>query len=154
MKKHGIENFEFNIIYVNQNREHTLLEMEPYFIGVFNTYNKGYNCNKGGLNCNTDIMRKNSSKRMKTNNPMFRKEIKEKVNKKLKLLRIEHPEKFKHSDERKKRAKERMLGANNPNFGKPETYLRLMKKRVCEYCGKEICASNYTRWHGKNCKSA
>jgi hypothetical protein len=34
---------------------------------------------------------------------------------------------------------------NNPNR-RPEL------QKICEYCGKSFGPSNYSRWHGDNCK--
>ena len=39
-----------------------------------------------------------------------------------------------------------MKGEKNPMYGVKR------KTKVCEYCGKEICELNYTKWHGKLCK--
>ncbi len=48
--KYGIENFEFNIIYQSKDKQHTLFEMEQYFIDQFQTKinERGYNVDIGG----------------------------------------------------------------------------------------------------------
>lgn len=55
----------------------------------------------------------------------------------------------------------RQTGERNSFFGRKhseETLIRIKEKaqnrvrKECEYCGKIITPSNYSRWHGKNCK--
>jgi group I intron endonuclease len=65
MKKYGPENFHFEIIYENEDRQATLVQMEPFFIELYDTYRYGYNCTKGGANTNTPEMCKRTSERMK-----------------------------------------------------------------------------------------
>jgi group I intron endonuclease len=49
MRKYGIDNFIFEILYCSKERDHTLYEMEPYFIQLYEALGqKGYNANKGG----------------------------------------------------------------------------------------------------------
>jgi len=48
IKKYGWENFNFEVIYQSQDREHTLNIMEPYFIKEYNTFDSGYNQTLGG----------------------------------------------------------------------------------------------------------
>jgi len=52
-------------------------------------------------------------------------------------------------------------GANNPMFGKTHSKETKKiqrqkainrKKKECAYCGKSVDMSNYSRWHGENCK--
>jgi hypothetical protein len=85
----------------------------------------------------------------------------------------EHKRKISESN----KGKHNHSGINNPNYGKkmPEAQrqamidrmtgrkyspeeaesrkqARLAHSKTCEYCGKFITSSNYTRWHGNNCK--
>jgi group I intron endonuclease len=48
MRKHGVENFVWEVIYQSKDRDHTLNEMERYFISEFNSFNNGYNMTLGG----------------------------------------------------------------------------------------------------------
>lgn len=48
MKKYGIENFEFTIIYQSKDRDYCKLVMENYFICMYDSYNTGYNMTLGG----------------------------------------------------------------------------------------------------------
>ena len=147
IKKHGIDNFIFEIIYQSYDREHTLLEMEPYFIEQYDAYNKGYNCVKGGSNTNTDEMRMRSSKRMKENNPMKRPEVAAKVSKTL----MGHKPVI--TAERNEKIRQSKIGANNHNYGNKNAADVLNKQRfVCEKCGVETNKGNYKRWHGEKCR--
>lgn len=46
----------------------------------------------------------------------------------------------------KNKVRQRMVGINNPMYGKKQ------EVRKCEHCGKEASVSNYIRWHGDKCK--
>jgi group I intron endonuclease len=145
MKKHGRDVFTFEIIYEHEDRRHTLVEMEPYYIELYDSYNNGYNCNRGGLDTNTDEMRRNTSNRMKTNNPM-------------KILRTNKGS-FKKGESRGPdseitREKKRVtkLGTNNPNFGNPNAGAHLKIKRACSKCGTITTPGNLKRWHEENCQ--
>lgn len=48
MKKYGIENFQFSIIYQSTDKHHCKEYMEPHFIAQFNSIEEGYNITKGG----------------------------------------------------------------------------------------------------------
>lgn len=49
MKKYGIENFDWEILYQSMERDHTLKTMEPYFIQEQNSFiPNGYNMTRGG----------------------------------------------------------------------------------------------------------
>lgn len=53
LRKHGLDNFEWEVIYQSLDRDHTLDIMEPYFIEYYRTYIgwadcKGYNATLGG----------------------------------------------------------------------------------------------------------
>lgn len=51
MRKHGIENFTFEVIYQSKDKDHTLNSMEDYFIREYNTHCNtgwGYNMTYGG----------------------------------------------------------------------------------------------------------
>ena len=66
-----------------------------------------------------------------------------------------------HSEKVKKEHSERMKGNNNSlgRINSLETRAKLSarakarKKTTCPHCGICCSGSNYTRWHGENCKS-
>ena len=120
--------------------------MEPFFIKEYNSYNKGYNCVKGGQNTNTEDMRNRASERMKNNNPM----------KKIKTNRgsFQKGQKPKITKERNEKIRQSKLGANNHNHNNPAAAAPLNAKVTCEVCGKETNKGNYARWHRTRCKNA
>lgn len=50
MRKYGVGSFTFQVIYQSKDREHTLKEMEPYFISQYQSRadQRGYNMTEGG----------------------------------------------------------------------------------------------------------
>lgn len=48
LKKYGFENFEWEVIYQSKDREHTLKQIEPYFIKLYASNITGYNSTFGG----------------------------------------------------------------------------------------------------------
>lgn len=50
-KKYGLENFSFEIIYQSLDGEYCLKVMEPHFIKMYDSFNKGYNMTLGGEGC-------------------------------------------------------------------------------------------------------
>lgn len=48
IRKHGWENFVWEVIYQSKDFDHTYKIMESYFIESYNTYEDGYNMTKGG----------------------------------------------------------------------------------------------------------
>ncbi len=48
LRKHGIESFEWTVVYRSTDGDHTLKVMEPHFIRVFSGYTHGYNSTLGG----------------------------------------------------------------------------------------------------------
>jgi group I intron endonuclease len=48
INKYGPENFSIETIYCSLSKDHTLKEMEPYFIRLYNSKNSGYNIRPGG----------------------------------------------------------------------------------------------------------
>jgi group I intron endonuclease len=51
LKKYGVENFSFEIIYQSLDEIHCLKVMEPYFIKLYDSFNNGYNMTIGGEGC-------------------------------------------------------------------------------------------------------
>jgi hypothetical protein len=59
MRKHGFDNFSWEVIYESSDKQHTLNEMEQHFINQYNTMHpNGYNMKLGGLVVIYLIMRK------------------------------------------------------------------------------------------------
>ena len=48
MRKHGIAQFDFDVIYGSKDEHYIREEMETYFINLYNSRKNGYNCTDGG----------------------------------------------------------------------------------------------------------
>jgi group I intron endonuclease len=48
IRKFGIDNFEWDIVYQSTNKEHCLSIMEPHFIKEYKSFVNGYNMTEGG----------------------------------------------------------------------------------------------------------
>jgi group I intron endonuclease len=51
IRKHGWDNFVWEIIYQSEDKEHCLNVMEPLFIKENNSFHNGYNMTEGGEGC-------------------------------------------------------------------------------------------------------
>ena len=80
IRKHGWVAFEWTILYQSVDKNHTLFEMEEYFIREYNTHvdhGHGYNMSYGGDGGNRSIKTRNKMSKYATNRP---KEHKDKLN--------------------------------------------------------------------------
>lgn len=145
IRKYGIQNFTFEILYQSKDRSHTLIEMEPHFISEYDSMRNGYNMNLGGQNVNTKEMIESAKKRMKENNPMTKIRTNRGTFKKGHVVII--------TDEQRKQMSSSKLGSNNPNYGNKLAANHLnLKSFVCERCGIFTNKGNYIRWHGNKCQ--
>ena len=48
LRRYGLQNFEWEIIYQSWDKKDCLNKMESFFIEEYNSFNKGYNMTKGG----------------------------------------------------------------------------------------------------------
>lgn len=119
--------------------------MEPYFVNLFNSYNNGYNCTKGGDDNNTEDKKKRLSERMKRDNPM--KKIR--VNAGSFVCGVKNP----HSSEQNEKISKALKGEKNPNYGKSEVADRINKFVMCPHCNVSTNLGNAKRWHFDNCKN-
>lgn len=89
--------------------------------------------------------RKESSERMKNNNPMS-------------LLRTNKGS-FKKghkpviTKERNEKISKSKIGRNNPNYGNKDSWNSANVKSKCKYCSIVTTAGNIKRWHDDNCKN-
>ena len=146
IRKFGLENFEFSVIYQSKDREDTLLNKETFFIREYNSYKNGYNCNEGGINFNSEEMRKNSSIRMKINNPM-----KKGMSNRGSFKKGEFHPAFVYTEERRKKASISKKGELNPFFGVKGNFEKANMRTCCIFCKKETNKGNFVRWH-QGCK--
>ena len=48
IRKYGLDNFEWEVIYQSKDKDYTLKAMETYFINVYDSFHNGYNSTLGG----------------------------------------------------------------------------------------------------------
>ena len=69
MRKHGIHQFDFEVIYGSKDEKYIREEMETYFINLYDSHRNGYNCTDGGEGTSghipTEETRQKRSKTMK-----------------------------------------------------------------------------------------
>jgi group I intron endonuclease len=140
MKKYGVDQFVFEVIYQSKDRDHTFDVMEQYFI---NEYRAEYNVSTGGgigkgvKNPKSDQWKLNHSKTMKGR---------------------------KHTEEWKLEHASKMSGESNPMFGKVVATEALERAKItrditwktkqamtCPHCMKQG-TQNMTRYHFDNCR--
>lgn len=144
MKKYGKENFFIEILFEYITEQEAKEKEIKCIFEMQSLWNKnGYNISEGG-SLPTEKQRKDSSLRMKTQNPMT-------------ILRTNKGsfikgQKPKITPERNNKIKESKIGINNPNFGNKEAANHLHVNIICEHCSKTISKGNYYRWHGNRCK--
>lgn len=134
MRKHGFHNFLWEIIYQSLDKQHTLNEMEQYFINQYDTIHpNGYNMKIGGSGGNlSDESKKKISEKRK--GIIFTKEHRDR-------LSISHLGK-KHTEEQKKKISDSLKGKS-----------KILRLVTCPHCKKEGKGSNMTRYHFLNCRS-
>ena len=160
MRKHGENNFYWEIIYQSKDRDHCLKVMEPFFIEEYDSYYNGYNSTKGGdgafgVVISEDGRRRISegNKKPKKGNPgkWRRERTKEdddhlrRIQKLVTLRSPQKSEKISKALRGKPKSEEHVLAMKN----RPQDVTLL----VCPYCGKEGDYKNMKRWHMDNCKN-
>lgn len=101
LKKHGPENFLFEVINTSPQNQQQLDNLETFYIRKYDSMNNGYNCNEGGAGrghvCE-ETKRKLSISNKGENNPNFGQPM---------------------SEEQKRKISEAKKGSKNAMFGKP-----------------------------------
>lgn len=161
IEKYGWENFSWEVLYQSTDKDHTLKEMEPYFINEYKSWvgfsdSNGYNVTKGGDGVfgwkrSPEVIEAHRSKLK------GRKQTPEHIAKRVASM-IQHPNFGKPR------------GPMPPEFGeavskrlkgvpKSEAHKLAMRNRpqdtirlTCPHCGKEGDYKNMKRWHMDNCK--
>ena len=105
--KYGFHCFEWSILYQSKDKDHTLNEMESYFIEQYDLFNNGYNMTKGGDGTPnfvyTDEHKKKwSNVKLGNKNPFYNKKHTEESKQKIKLKNIETKSKMTHSNQWRK----------------------------------------------------
>jgi group I intron endonuclease len=163
IRKYGWKDFSWEILYCSKDKEHTLRQMEPYFISLFDSMNPkfGYNMTSGGYggNCSEETKKKISlSKLGKKRSPeTIEKMRKALTGRKVSKEALQHmqegqlkryktkPSKLKgthHSEETKKKIGKASKG-NTHRLGKPQS--EETKKKI-----SQNMKDNFDRKHQKS----
>ena len=142
IRKHGWNNFIWEIIYQSEDTEHTLNIMEPLFIKKYNTFHNGYNMTEGGEGCFGA-----TSNKIWINDGVNHKRLE-----KSQLIpegwtkgRLKVKRKVGMSDESKQR-----IGQKNKEHG---VVAKLNQQILaCPHCSKKANVGLMKRWHFDNCK--
>lgn len=117
LRKYGIDNFEWEVIYQSKDGQHCLKKMETHFIEQYNTFNDGYNMTLGG----EGVLGYKLSEESKNKISISKKGTKASL-------------------ETKKLFSEQRMGKNNPMFGKPNSgykHTKEHKKYIANKLSKE-----------------
>lgn len=167
IKKYGWDNFTWEAIYQSIDREHTLKEMEPYFINEYRSWVgfddcNGYNITKGGEGTSgwkrtPEIIESHRQQLM------GRKQTAEHIKKRTESwLSKNHPVwcagLTKDTDPRLAEMG-RKVSAAQKGIPKSEEHKKAMRNRpqdttilTCPHCGKIGDYKNMKRWHMDKCK--
>jgi group I intron endonuclease len=155
IRKYGWNNFEWSIIYQSKDKQHTLKEMESYFISEYNSMKNGYNSTLGGdgtlgrkRTIEERIKQSLSTKgKPRPHTPEHNKKIGDaNRGKKRKPL----------SDEVKLKISQATKGIPRPMSEQHKKNLKCHQnnliKLTCPYCSKTGQLANMKRWHFDKCK--
>lgn len=163
IKKYGWDNFKWEAIYQSLEHEHTLTEMEPFFIKEYRSWVgfencNGYNITKGGEGI---VGYKRSPELIESHRKQLqgRKQTAAHIEKRVFKMK-QHPNFGKAMLNKKRSAKtiERMRLAQK-GVPKSESHKQAMKLRpqdtlnlTCPHCSKTGDYKNMKRWHMDQCK--
>lgn len=164
INKYGIDNFSSEVLESDIVSD-LAVEREKYWIKKFDSFKNGYNMTDGGQGHMFGFKHSDESKQkmsMAHTGKKLSEEHKLNISKNcIRLSGSEHPNFGKRgelsrnfgktlSDDTKQKISEtlktKMSGEGNGMFGKKH------KRITCQYCGKDVSAPMFKRWHGDNCK--
>lgn len=152
IRKYGIENFSFEVIYqiITQDKK-DLIDAEIYFIKEHNCCildgrEKGYNMTRGGQFMDSEQASLNNKKRVKDGTHYLLSEKANEIRRKTAALRIENGTHNFQGEEASKRASKR----NNDNVINGTNPFTI--ERTCPYCKLTGKGLSMLRYHFDNCK--
>jgi group I intron endonuclease len=152
--KYGWDNFEWSVVYQSKEKEHTLKEMESYFIEQYDSFHNGYNSTLGGDGTFGLILSEESRKKISQGNKVSKPHT------------AEHNKKIGDAQRGKKRGpltKEHKSKISKKTKGISKTFTEEHKKNLkchqnnlikvsCPHCNKIGQLTNMKRWHFDKCK--
>jgi hypothetical protein len=160
IRKYGWDNFEWTVIYQSKNKDHTLNEMESYFIKEYDSFNNGYNSTLGGDGTFGLILSEEARKKISIGNsipkPQTPEHIRKRTQSRLRNLSLGITQPNKHSEETKQKISQKTKGISKPISKEHKRNLKChvnnSTKLVCPYCGKEGQHTNIKGKHIPYCK--
>lgn len=159
IRKHGWDNFTWEIIYQSKDKLHTLEYMENYFICQFNSFTNGYNMTTGGESglLSNEVKKKISDKlKGRSLSDITKNKMKGRMpwNKGLtgKPLTEEHKQKLITANKTRKHNKHSEATKQIIKEKRANQIMVPRVKKECPHCHRMIDISTINRWHMDNCK--
>jgi len=155
IRKYGWNNFEWSVIYQSKEKNHTLNEMESYFINEYDSFHNGYNSTLGGDGAFGLILSEESRKKISQGNKIPKPQTREHIQKRADAQR---------GKKRKPHTEKTKQKISSANKGVSKTFTEEHKKNLrchqnnslrvtCPHCNKVGQLTNMKRWHFDKCKS-
>jgi group I intron endonuclease len=159
IRKYGWDNFEWSVIYQSKDKQHTLKQMETYFINEYNSMKNGYNSTLGGDGCFGMILSEEAKKKISQGNKIPKPQTAEHLKNRIESLK-KNPNAFRgmlgktHSPETKNKLSLSQKGISKTEQHKSKMpYQTLNKTNIeCPHCHKIGQYVNMKRWHFDKCK--
>lgn len=154
IRKYGWDNFEWSVIYQSKDKQHTLKEMESYFINEYNSMKNGYNSTLGGDGTFGHKVSDKTKKLISEGNKVSKPQTPEHIQKRADALRGKKRKPL--SDEIKSKISQATKGIPRPMSEQHKKNLKCHQnnliKLTCPHCNKTGQLANMKRWHFDNCK--
>jgi group I intron endonuclease len=155
IRKYGWDNFEWSVIYQSKDKQHTLKQMETYFINEYNSMKNGYNSTLGGDGCFGMILSEEAKKFISIKNKIPKPQTPEHIQKRADAQRGKKRGPL--SNEHKAKISKTSKGISKPMSQEHKNNLKCHQnnsiKVSCPHCNKMGQLTNMKRWHFDNCKT-
>lgn len=155
IRKYGWNNFEWSVIYQSKEKNHTLNEMESYFINQYDSFHNGYNSTFGGDGAFGLILSEESRKKISQGNKIPKPQTKEHIQKRADAQRGK--KRKPHTEKTKQKISSANKGVSKTFTEEHKKNLRCHKNNsirvTCPHCNKVGQLTNMKRWHFDKCKS-
>lgn len=159
VRKYGWDNFEWSIVYQSKDKQHTLKQMETYFINEYNSMKSGYNSTLGGDGCFGLILSEEARKKISQANKIPKPQTPEHIKNRIESLKKNTNAFMGMLGKAHKMETKNKISLSNKGVPKTEEhkskmpYQTLNKTSIqCPHCHKVGQYVNMKRWHFDNCK--
>ena len=155
VRKYGWDNFEWSIIYQSKDKQHTLKEMETYFINEYDSFHNGYNSTLGGEGTFGLILSEEARRTISIKNKIPKPQTKEHIQKRADAQRGK--KRVPLTEEHKAKISKTAKGVSKPFSEQHKKNLKCHDnnsiKVSCPHCNRMGQLTNMKRWHFDNCKT-